>query len=179
MKTRKISDCKFLSWLISQKPQGLGSLLLGSAAFLSFLWTFLWPGPSIIEQLLKIQNQAKDIKTAVKDIKESVVELKRQSQRITSAIELLSTQIKELKASQVVEQSPILKQPNPTKEQIKAVLQALPNKPSDKGASIYLPKEKIDATVNSLHKAPASERAKILQDSLDYSAGAQSEKQKN
>ncbi|MGZ3795807.1 MAG: hypothetical protein ACXVB1_05565 [Pseudobdellovibrionaceae bacterium] len=144
-------------WLWGSHPQGIGTLLIGVAA----IWALI-DGADLLKQVLKIQDQAKQIETAVG-------ELKSQSQQIASAIDLLGSQLKELKASQAVDSSPALKSANPTKEQIKEAIRNFPANPSTKRSTIYLPTDKIDETVELIYKEknPAA-RAAVLRNSLEY-----------
>jgi len=147
-------------WLWGSHPQGVGTLLIGIAA----IWALV-DGADLLKQVLKIQDQAKQIESAVD-------ELKTQSLQIASAIDLLGSQLKELKATQAIDSSPALQTPSPTREQIKEAIKNFPTKPSQKRSTIYLPSDKIDATVEMIYKekTPAA-RAAVLQNSLEYKAG--------
>lgn len=144
-------------WICGSNPQGIGTLLVGIAAIFALLQT-----SSILDKILEVQKQAKQIEDAV-------TQLKSQGQQISSAIDLLGTQLKELKAAQTIDSSPALQNPNPTVEQIKDAIKNIPTKPSTKRSTIFLPSSKIDGTVEMIHKAktPAA-RAAILQNSLEY-----------
>lgn len=149
------------NWIFGSNPQGIGTLLVGIAA----IWA-LMDGAELLKQVLKIQDQARQIETAVG-------ELKSHSLQIASAIDLLGSQLKELKASQTVDSSPALQTLSPTREQIKEAIKNIPTKPSSKRSTIYLPSDKIDATVEMIYKekTPAA-RAAVLQNSLEYKAGS-------
>ena len=144
-------------WVCGSNPQGIGTLLVGVAALIALCQT-----SSVLDKVLQIQKQSEQIGTAV-------TELKIQSQQIASAIDLLGSQLKELKATQAVDSSPALNAPSPTREQIKEAIKNFPSKPSAKRSSIYLPSDKIDATVEMIYKekTPAA-RAAVLQNSLEY-----------
>lgn len=132
-----------VKWSVGSHPQGLGTLMIGVAALIA-----LYQTSSILDNVLKIQDQAN---------------------KISSAIDLLASQLKENKAVQTVDSSQSLKNPNSTIEDIKNAIQIIPAQPFTKGSSIYLPSEKFDKTVEMLHKAKTPERRKaILQDSLEY-----------
>lgn len=146
-------------WLCGSNPQGVGTLLVGIAALIA-----LYQTSSVLDRILQVQEQAKEIGSAVK-------ELKIQSQQIASAIDLLGSQLKELKATQTVNSSPALQNPSPTKEQIKEAIKSLSTEPSTKRSTIYLPPDKIDETVEMIYKERTpEERAAVLQNSLEYKA---------
>ena len=144
-------------WVFGPHPQGVGTLLLGIAAL-----SALWQTSSLLDRVLQIQKQAEQIDAAV-------TELKTQSHQISSAIDLLGSQLKELKENQAVESSPALQAPSPTREQIKEAIKTIPQMPSTNRSTIYLPSDKIDSTVDMIYEAktPAA-RAAILQNSLEY-----------
>ena len=156
-------DCfkRIWSCLTGPHPQGFGTLLIGVAALVALL-----QGTSLLDRVLQIQEQAKQIASAV-------TELKKQSQQISSALDLLGTQLKELKATQTVASSPALNETNSTKEQIgQAVRQSFSEKPTAGQSSIYLPESKLDQTIDKLYQAKSpSERTVILQNSLEYQPG--------
>lgn len=162
---KKNEDKNYLAriwcWICGSNPQGIGTLLVGIAALIALCQT-----SSVLQRVLQIQKQSEQIGTAV-------TELKAQSQQISSAIDLLGAQLKELKATQAVDSSPALQTPSPTREQIKDAIKNFPTKPSPKRSMIYLPSDKIDATVEMIYKekTPAA-RAAVLQNSLEYKAGS-------
>lgn len=145
------------AWLCGTNPQGIGTLLVGIAA----IWA-LSQGAALLKEILQIQEQAKQIG-------EAVIELKNQSKQISSAIDMMASQLKELKATEAVDSSPVLKAPNSTKEQIKEAIKHIPIKPHGTKATIFLPTDRIDGTVDLLFKAKTSgERKVILENSLEY-----------
>lgn len=144
-------------WIKSQEPQGIGTLLVGIAA----LWA-LKDGSSILDRILKIQEQATEISGAVS-------ELKLQSAKISSAVEMMEAQLKALRASQEVASSAVLKSSGSSKEQISEALASIPSAPSEHRPTVYLPIKKRNATVELLYRARTPEqRQMILQDSLEY-----------
>jgi hypothetical protein len=125
---------------------GLGTLLLGFAACIA-----LWQTSSVVNEILKVQEQAKNIDTA---------------------IALLSDQIKSMKAEQAIASSPVLQLPNPTKEEIEKMLERLPTSPTAE-PSVYLPSERVKDTINLIYDAKTGEERKmILQKALEFNKGS-------
>lgn len=146
-----------LSWFFRPDPQGLGTLLIGVAA----LWA-LFQTSGVLSEIFKIQQQADGITGAVS-------ELKAQANKLQEAVDLLRTQMKESLATRTVEESPALKQENPSEEQIEGALRHIPTKPTQGQATIYIPTSKRPELIENLKRVQTKgERLMILQNSLEY-----------
>jgi hypothetical protein len=135
---------KFREWIASTNPQGIGTLLVGIAALCA-----LWQTNSILERVLKIQEQ---------------------SENIQKAVELLTSQIKNLNVAHAISASPILKDPEATKSQIDIELNKFfMQTPAPGQSTVFLPIGKKSQTVDLLQKEKNPEqRQLILQNALEY-----------
>jgi hypothetical protein len=148
---------RLFRWLSNTHSQGLGTLLIGIAAVFA-----LRQGSSLLDRVLQIQEQAKDIRQAVS-------ELKTQTARISDAIDLLGSQIKSLRATQEIAASPALKSSSASKAELAQAIRSIPSAPSKDQAAVYLPDRKREATIESLYRANTTqERQIILQNSLEF-----------
>jgi hypothetical protein len=128
---------------------GVGTLLFGFAA----IWA-LFQTPTVLDNVLKIREQAQDIKTAV--------------ERVSQAVDLLSEQMRQNRSEKIIEGLGS----NPTRENYeKALKPLLPSSPQAPDAPvIYLLKNNFDDTINKLQQTTnKQERINILQNSLGVS----------
>jgi hypothetical protein len=126
--------------IINHLFQGIGTLLIGIAALFA-----LWQTSAVLENVLKIQTQAEDIR---------------------GAVVMLNDQIKEQKAEKIITGSRVFQYPHSaTKEEIeKALREGINNQP---GGGVFLPPQNIERTAEKIYNANTeSERIRILKNSL-------------
>jgi len=158
---------KLWQWLISGHPQGIGTFLVGIAAIIALSQT-----SSVIKEVLLIQNQATSIESTVKELKTAVTTIEKQSLQVGQAIEILTEQVKEIKASKIIDSSKALKSPNATREEIESAIRIFTVDKSENGSPVYLPEKAFSATVDALQSTKSIEtRTAILQSALKYEPG--------
>jgi len=134
---------RFLGWVVKSEPQGLGTLLLGIAAVVAS-----FQASSLLDRVLEIQNQAKEIKVA---------------------IEILSSEVRAKVARARVEDSKALKNINATRVDIEGEIGRLPINLGRDRIGVFLPKYRINETVEKIYKSDSVEdRIQILKESLEY-----------
>jgi hypothetical protein len=144
-------------WFSGTNPQGLGTLLVGIAAMIA-----LSQASSLLDRVLQIQDQAKKID-------EAVSELRLKSIQMTNALNMMSNQLKELRAREATSALPTT---NLTFDEVKKIIGTIPKKPSRQNSMIYLPSEKIDQTAENILKAKTQgQRTEILKNALKYESG--------
>ncbi len=139
---------------------GVGTFLLGIAALIALSQT-----SSVLENIFKVQEQAKDIKTSVTLLSDAVDQLNTQ-------IMFMVDQKKESEAKNIIEDSEVFKLPDATKEQIERAITVIPSQPTGNNPEVFLPINAVEKTVNMIHGASSkAEKINILKNSLEFNPG--------
>lgn len=122
---------------------GIGTVIVGLAAIIA-----LYKTDKILEQLTKVQETANEIR---------------------SAVSLLESEIKALKAASLVTGSKLLQSPSPSKEELEKVF-GIELMPKVKGSGVYLPQDKRELLIEQLLKTKdIRQRENLIQNSLEVS----------
>lgn len=128
---------------ISHFLQGMGAVLVGVAAIIALSQT-----SNVLENVLKIQQQARDIQIAV---------------------QVLSEQVKQQKAEKVITGSSVFQIPQQaTRQQIeRAIIETIPTRPED---GVFIPIQNVEETATEIYQATSeAERIRILSGALKVS----------
>ncbi len=145
-KENKNKIIEFFKWLFGPGP------LFSIAATVA-----VYQGHDLLNEILKIQEQAKEIHSGVA--------------KLRYAVELLEEHIKSLKFESTAKEFPALMKDRPSKEEIAEAIRSIPQTSSGMASAIYLPANRFDATVEKIHEASSlGERKAIFKQALEYNS---------